>query len=82
MNDISVLPSEVLFKIFSNLDRETLINLKDVCEKWRSVVHDISWQFLSGCVVGTNNVKKFLKHVPVTIILSFYDNMVLNYFGS
>jgi len=58
MNDICVLPSEVLFKIFSNLDRETLINLKDVCEKWRSVVHDISWQFLSGSVRRNRRIEE------------------------
>ena len=43
------LPLEVLDKIFSSLDRESLIAASNVCVNWKKVIHDYTSTSTSSC---------------------------------
>ena len=48
MDVVNTLPSEVLCKILSYLDRESLYISSQVCLRWKALLHDLSWQFLKS----------------------------------
>lgn len=66
------LPNEILTKIFSNLDFETLINLNsNVCRLWRKIVHENNVK-LKTIVVNEDRTDPF-------VLQLFQSNQIVDY---
>jgi len=59
MNDsFRKVPEELLFILFSYLDKETKLVATEVCWHWRIIIHEMSWKSISKLAKEDNAMKK------------------------
>ena len=46
---MELFPPELLYHIWSFLDRETMLMVSQVCQRWRLLVHELASQYLKNC---------------------------------
>jgi len=58
MNNFKKVPNEILLILFTYLDKESMLIAKDVCQRWRIMIHDLCWKHISRLAEGDRSIKK------------------------
>lgn len=48
MLDMELFPPELLYHIWSFLDRETMLMVSQVCRRWRLLIHELAYQYIKN----------------------------------
>ena len=49
MLDMEFFPPELLYHLWSFLDRETMLMVSRVCRRWRLLIHELAYQYINNC---------------------------------
>ena len=58
MNYFTILPEELLFILFSYLDKKSKLVATEVCRDWKLKIHDMSWKSILRLAGNDNAIKK------------------------